>query len=160
MNAAPIRVGIRGSLFGDEPRNEFLETLREKFNAGEPVTFVADITTATEIQYVVIETMQMTENATRPDQLDYFLVLKESPPPPPPPDPLGALDSDLLADAEGFLDSATSLLDVIDTLGSVPDLGNPVEPLSGLMDEFESTTEDLPDLLTSLTTILGEPGDD
>ncbi len=160
MNAAPIRIGIRGSLFGDEPRNEFLETLREKFNAGEPVTFVADIATATEIQYVVIETMQMTENATRPDQLDYFLVLKESPPPPPPPDPLGALDSDLLADAEGFLDSATSLLDVIDTLGSVPDLGNPVEPLSGLMDEFESTTEDLPDLLTSLTTILGEPGDD
>ena len=29
------------------------------------------------------------ESGTQPDQLDYFMVLKESPPPPPPPDPLG-----------------------------------------------------------------------
>lgn len=160
MNTGPTRVAICGSLYGDETRNEFLEELRGKFREGEPVTFVGDIVTATEVQYVIIETLQFEENGLKPDQMDYFIILKESPPPPPPSDPLGALDSELLADAEGFLDSATSVLDVIDTLGSVPDLGNPVEPLSGLMDEFESTTEDLPNLLTSLTTILGEPEDE
>jgi hypothetical protein len=160
MNTKPTRIGIWGSLYGDETRNEFLEELRGKFGEGEPVTFVADIVTATEIQYVIIETLNMAENADQADQMDYFIVLQESPPPPAPSDPLGGIDSDLLDQADGFLDSATAALDVIDTLGSVPDLGNPVEPLSGLMDEFESTTEDLPNLLTSLTTILGEPEDE
>jgi hypothetical protein len=149
-----------GAAYTDETRNEFLEELRGKFGEGEPVTFVADIVTATEIQYVIIETLNMAENADQADQMDYFIVLQESPPPPAPSDPLGGIDSDLLDQADGFLDSATAALDVIDTLGSVPDLGNPVDPLSGLMDEFESTTEDLPNLLTSLTTILGEPEDE
>ena len=53
----------------------------------------------------------------------------------------------------------TGALDVIDTLGTVPDIGNPVEPLSGLLDDFESATTDLPDVLDSLTSLLGEPED-
>lgn len=54
-NTAPTRLAITGRLYGDEARDQFLEDLRAKFRAGEPVTFVADITTATEIQYVIIE---------------------------------------------------------------------------------------------------------
>jgi hypothetical protein len=69
------------------------------------------------------------------------------------------LDSGLLDQADGFLDSVTGALDVIDTLGTVPDIGNPVEPLSGLLDDFESATTDLPDVLGSLTSLLGEPED-
>jgi len=157
MNTDPACIAIGGSLFGDETRNEFLEELRGKFREGEPVTFIGDIVTATDLQYVIIETLQFEENGLNPDQMDYYIRIKESPPPPPPPDPLGGLDTDLLDQAGGFLDSATSALDLIDTLGSVPDLGNPVEPLTGLVSEFESTTEGLPDVLASLTTILGEP---
>jgi hypothetical protein len=120
---------------------------------------VADILTATEVRYVIIEAMRLQESGVRPDQTDYLFVLRESPPPPPPPDPLGGLDSGLLDQADGFLDSVTGALDVIDTLGTVPDIGNPVEPLSGLLDDFESATTDLPDVLGSLTTLLGEPED-
>ncbi len=155
MNAAPIHIGIWGSLFGDEPRNEFLESLRAKFNAGEPVTFVADIATATEIQYVIIETMQMTQNASHPDQMDYFFVLKESPPPPPPPDPLGGLDTDLLGEAGNFLDSVTGALDVIDGLGSIPDIGDPTPPLRNALDQVSSALTDLGGITSSLGDLFG-----
>ena len=94
LDAAPARVAISGSLYGDEDRDDFVEELRGKFRAGEPVTFVADILTATEVRYVIIEAMRLQESGVRPDQTDYLFVLRESPPPPPPPDPLGIdLDS-------------------------------------------------------------------
>jgi hypothetical protein len=159
LDAAPARVVISGSLYGDEDRDDFLEELRGKFRAGEPVTFVADILTATEVRYVIIEAMRFQESGGRPDQTEYLFVLMESPPPPPP-DPLGGLDSGLLDQAGGFLDSVAGALDVIDALGTVPDFGNPVEPLSGLLDDLESATEGLPDSLNSLTSLLGEPTDE
>ncbi|MBI3953228.1 MAG: hypothetical protein HY330_01800, partial [Chloroflexi bacterium] len=83
LDAAPTRIAIAGSLQGGAAWDELVE-LRDKFRAGEPVTFVADIVTATEVQYVIIETLLIQESGTRPDQVDYFVVLKESPPPPPP----------------------------------------------------------------------------
>ncbi len=160
LDATPARVAISGSLYGDEDRDDFLEELRGKFRAGQPVTFVADILTATEVRYVIIEMMRFQESGSRPDQTDYLFVLRESPPPPPPSDPLGGLDVELLDQAGDFLDSVTGALDVIDALGTVPDFGNPVEPLSGLLDDLESATEGLPDSLSSLTSLLGEPTDE
>lgn len=155
MNTKPTRIGIRGSLYGDETRNEFLEALREKFNAGEPVTFVADIVTATEIQYVIVETLNMEERGTNPDQMEYFIVLLESPPPPPPPDPLGGIDTDLLDQAGDFLDSVTGALDVIDSIGSVPDLSDPTDDLTSALDGVTSTMSGLDDALTPLQSIFG-----
>ena len=58
LNTTPTRIAISGSLYGDEARNAFLEALRGKFREGVPVTFVADIVTATEVQYVIIETLR------------------------------------------------------------------------------------------------------
>lgn len=155
MNAAPMRIAIAGSLYGDEARDEFLQTLREKFRAGEPVTFVADITTATEVQYVIIETLHFQESGTRPDQIDYLIVIRESPPPPPPPDPLGGLDADLLEDAGDLLDSVTGALDVIDTLGSVPNFGDPTPPLRGALDSARAALEGLGGVTTALSELFG-----
>lgn len=155
MNTTPTRIAISGSLYGDETRDEFLEELRGKFREGEPVTFVSDIVTATEVQYVIIETLHFEESGTKPDQIDYFITLKESPPPPPPPDPLGALDTDLLDQAGDFLDSVTSAMDLIDTLGSVPDLSDPTAELTSALDGVTSATSGLGDALTPLQSIFG-----
>src|SRR5512144_597869 len=54
-------VEIRGSLFGDQAREDFLDALREKFRAGDPVTFVADIVTATELDQVLILALDVVE---------------------------------------------------------------------------------------------------
>ena len=107
LNAEPTLVEIAGSLFADEERSEFLTTVREKFRAGEPVTFVADITEATDIQFVVIDSMRFEQRADRPDEVSYHLTLRESPPPPPPPDPLGGIDTSLLDEAAGFVEGVT-----------------------------------------------------
>jgi hypothetical protein len=155
LDGAPTRVAIAGSLAGDEPRDEFLEELRGKFRAGEPVTFAADIVTATEVQYVVIEELRFEESAARPDETSYYLLLRESPPPPPPPDPLGGLDMGLLDQAGGFLDTLTGALDLIDGLGSIPDISDPTPPLTAAMDGVTTATESLGEALGSLTAIFG-----
>ncbi len=155
LNTAPTRIVLSGSLHGDEARNDFLEELRERFQAGDPVSFVADIVTATEVGYVVIETMYFDEVADRPDELEYLIVIRESPPPPPPPDLLGQLDTGLLDQAGGFLDSVTGALDVLDSLGSIPDIGDPTPPLTSALDSVTTATAGLEDTLAPLRAILG-----
>jgi hypothetical protein len=155
MSAAPMRIAISGSLYGDEARGSFFEDLREKFQAGEPVTFVGDIVTATEVQYVVIETLELCESGMAPDQTDYRMVLRESPPPPPPPDPLGGLDTELLGDIDGLMDSALGALDLIDSIGSVPDVSDPTPPLTSALDGVVSATSGLEDTLAPLRDIFG-----
>jgi hypothetical protein len=155
LNSAPTRVAIRGSLLGDENRDTLLEAVRGKFRAGEPVTFVADIVTATELQYVVIETMHFEESGTQPDETTYLLVLKESPPPPPPPDPFGGLDSGLLDAAAGLVDAVGSALDAIDALANVPDFTDPTAPLSGTLAGVEAVLAQLGGISGSLGELFG-----
>ena len=141
IGASPLRVEIRGSLFGDENRSGFLEAVRGHFNEGKPVTFVADILTATDVQYVVIESLEFDERGRRPDETNYVIRLKESPPPPPPPDPFGAIDTDLLDQAGALLDSAAGALAAIDALANMPDIGDPTPPLRNIIDGSRTALE-------------------
>ena len=93
LGAASLAVEICGSLQGDEARDDFLTSVREKFRAGDPVSFVADITTATELDQVLIEELEVEEANDAADSFRYRVVLREyvEPPEPPPPiDDLGA----------------------------------------------------------------------
>lgn len=155
LNTAPTRIAISGSLYGDEARDDFLQKLRDKYSAGAPVTFVADIITATQVQYVVVETLRMEENGRNPDETDYLIVLQESPPPPPPPDPLGGLDTSLLGDAAGLVGSVTGALDAIGKLGSVPSFKDPTPPLKGALDGIKSAAGSLGDIGGKLKDLFG-----
>jgi hypothetical protein len=155
LNAAPTRVVISGSLYGDDDRDAFLEEVRGKFKAGEPVTFVGDIVTATEVQYVVIDTLRFEQSAQRPDEISYLIAIRESPPPPPPPDLLGGLDTSLLDEAGGFLDTVTGALDAIETLGNIPDFGNPTKALSGALGDVTNAVGGLGDVGGSLGSLFG-----
>ncbi|MBI5015283.1 MAG: hypothetical protein HZB55_07295 [Deltaproteobacteria bacterium] len=155
LSSAPTRVVIAGSLFGDDKRDEVLEAVRTKFRAGEPVTFVADIVTATEVQYVVIEELRFEESAEVPDQTAYQIVVRESPPPPPPPNPLAGLDAGLLDQAGSFLDSVAGALAAIDGLGSIPDFGNPVPPLTSSLDQVEGAASGLTSAVQTLRGLFG-----
>ncbi len=154
LNTHPTHIAIKASLFGDEARSEFVENVREKYQAGEPLTFVADIVSATEIQHVIIQTLHFQESGTKPDQIDCFMVLKESPPPPPPSN-LGGLDAGLLDQAGDFLDTVTGALDVIDTLGAIPDIGNPTPPLQNALGGVSAATQGLDETLAPLRDIFG-----
>jgi len=152
LASTPTRIVIGGSLFGDEDRDDFLQEVRDKFRAGDPVTFVADITTATEIQYVVIETLRFEQSASRPDEIEFLISLRESPPPPPPPAP--SLDDGLLDQAGAFQDSVTGALNAIDAV-SVPNFGDPTPPLSGTLDGAKAALDGLSDVPGKLTDLFG-----
>ena len=155
LNAEPTLVEIAGSLFADEERSEFLTTVREKFRAGEPVTFVADITEATDIQFVVIDSMRFEQRADRPDEVFYHLALRESPPPPPP-DPLGGIDTSLLDEAAGFVDGVTDALDALDALANLPDFSDPTALLGGTLDQVTTALDQLGNVTSAITDLFGE----
>jgi hypothetical protein len=156
LGRSAARVALRGVLFSDTARDD-LEGLRQRFHAGEPLSFTADITTATQIVDVLIEELRVVEVAGRPGTFTYDLVLRESPPPPPQEPALGGVDAGILGDAQASFGQALALADVVTSLGDTPDFGDPTAPLSGLLDRFAKVTEALPGLLTSLTDEVGAP---
>jgi hypothetical protein len=157
LNAAPIVLEIAGSIFAEEERNEFLDSVRKKFRAGQPLTFVADITAATDLQFVVVESMHFEEIADRPDQISYHLLLRESPPPPPPPppNPLGVLDSSLLDLAGNYVDDVTGVLDALDSLADLPDFNDPSALLGGTLDNVGTALKGLTTISDQLTDLFG-----
>jgi hypothetical protein len=155
LDAEPTRVLIAGSLHGDEARETAVTDVRKRFRSGEPLTFVADIVTATEVAYVLIEELRFAERATAPDETDYRIVLVESPPPPPPPNPLAGLDAALLDQAAGLVDDVTGALAAIDAL-AVPDLSDPTAGLRDLLDGTARALDALEAATGPLAELFGE----
>ena len=75
------QITLTGVLTGPEA-GEGLKTLRDKFHAAEPVPFVADLTTATRVDQVLIEEMGVRELAGKPERFEYALTLREYAPTP------------------------------------------------------------------------------
>ena len=155
LNSEPADIELHGSLFAGE-RSEFLTSIREKFKGGEPLTFVADITAATDIQFVLIESLIVEESSRFPDQIDYYIKLRESPPPPPPPNLLGGIDDGLLDLAEGFVDGVTDVLDAIDSLANIPDFSDPTALLGGTLDDVSNAVGQLNDVGGLIDDLFGD----
>ncbi len=153
MDSRPTRIAIRGSVFGEDARTTFFETVRSKFQAGEAITWVADITTATGVQFVLIDTLHFAESGTAPDEMRYLVVLTESPPPPPPADMLNGIDAGLLERAGGFVDAIAGGLDALDAIAGLPALRDPTPPLRDVLagvSEAMSGLADAGDVLAEL----------
>jgi hypothetical protein len=155
LQAQPTKVLIAGSVFGSDPQKDFLETLREQYTAGEPLTFVSDILTGTDVQYVLIEKLSIDIDANRPDQTHYQIILTESPPPPPPGGLLDGIDTGLLDQAGDLVGAVTGALDALEALGSIPDIGDPTTPLTGALDEVEETMGQLDEISSAITDLFG-----
>lgn len=78
------RITLTGAVVGEEAAQS-LADLRRKFDEGQPTTFVSDISTATQVDEVLLEEMGVRELAGRPQRFEYALTLREyteaSPPP-------------------------------------------------------------------------------
>ena len=155
LGANPAEIQIAGSVFEAEERKGFLDDARQRFVDAEPLTFVADIIEATEIQFVLIESLVVEENASRPGEFAYRMVLRESPPPPPPNDPFGALDTDLLDQAAGFIDGVTDALDAVTALGDIPDFTDPSSLVGGATDEATALIDGLGSIGPAVQSLFG-----
>ena len=155
LGRSAMVVEISGALYSDEARDGFLKDLREKYLAGEPVTFVADIVKESELEQVLIESFDLEESSAHPDQFFYSLRLREYTEPPEPPG-IGAdlglgLDADLSLDALSGLD----LLDLPNLLPGVPQLGDMLSPLKPAAQELKTQISKAGDVLKPLKDLLG-----
>ncbi len=151
MGRCPTIFLIRGMLVGDTAVDD-LTALRQKFQAHEPVSFVADIATETTVTQVLIDDLQVNELAGRPARFEYRLVLREYIPPPPPEQ---ILDSPLNNEANGLFDDLTENLDILsdldDLLGGNFNIADPTPPLRQLLDGFQEATSGLDSILGALS---------
>lgn len=155
LNRQPARIVVEGSIFGGQAGLDFLSAVREKYGAGEPMTFTSDIATGTDIQYVLLTQLHVQAEASAPDQIDYAVWLTECPPPPPPAGLLDGIDAGLLDAAAGLIDDAMGALDALAALGSVPELSDPTTPLSGIVGETGSAIGQLGPIGSGLRDLLG-----
>ncbi len=115
---------LAGVLTGAEA-GEGLTSLRERFRAAAPVSFVADIAAANRVDQVLIEEMEVREIAGRPLRFEYAFRLREylpppppqqeippPPPPPPPPADTGILEVEVLVEGQPEFDHTNTTVTV------------------------------------------------
>lgn len=168
-------VRIRGVLVGADARKD-LGVLQGLAAAGEEVAFSADITTALELERVVITHLTVHEVAGTHDVIHYDVQLAESPPLPPPAQVssfgglgdfgLGDLgfDTDVLGDVAGIAADVAGAVDTVmevadqlsalTALGSL-DVGGPLEPLSASVRAVGTAAETVGSITASFTALLG-----
>jgi hypothetical protein len=152
LGRGALAVEIRGSLNGDDLRDQFLKDVREKFLTGDPVDFVADIVKESELERVLIEELALEEVAGSTDAFRYRIVLREytEPPEPAPTDAL-SLDGALDLDAALGLD----LLDLPAIAADIPKVGDILAPLEPAAESLKSTLAQAGSVLDPLKNLLG-----
>jgi len=108
LGTEPTFITIRGSLNYNENRQDVLnlEELRKKFQVGQPVPFVADITTTTSVKEVFIKDIEIRESENWPDYFDYFIELKEHIPDPQPSNVQASVDNKAVSGFNNMVDTA------------------------------------------------------
>jgi hypothetical protein len=168
------RIQIAGVLFG-EGAVEQLASLQGAAANGEELTFAADITTALDLQKVVITSFRAAELAGEPGRFLYQVSLAESPPLPPPVEVSGfgfgglddfglgdlGFDTDILGDladlADDIAGAVNDALDVVDALsalanmGALGGIGGVFDPLSQPVQKVGSVADELAGSMTRLS---------
>ena len=93
------QITLQGVLSGEKAR-ENLQKLRDKFHSAEPMPFIADIMTASEVKEVVIADLQVQELAGQPNKFNYRLKLEEYIAPPEKEEETEPVDDDAEKEAE------------------------------------------------------------
>jgi hypothetical protein len=115
---------------------EFVETLEQKYRAGQPVPFVADIMADAEIEQMVIDDLQWQELAGKPDRYSYVLTLREFIEPVEPED-TSFLEENILDDAGELFDNLLDGLDFgLDFATGLERFVGPLADMLGRLQQF------------------------
>lgn len=170
-NRMSHRIALDGVLFGASAADQ-LKSLQEGAANGAELTFSADITSALDLQKVVITRLNVIETAGNPSRFNYRLQLAESPPLPPPAqvsafgglDDFGlgdlGFDTDILGDITdvagtiaGAVDDALQVIDAVTALADLSglELGNFLEPMGKAGDRVGNIGTSFRNALNSLS---------
>ena len=176
------RVTLVGVLLPDTATDD-LQKLQEMAAAGDEITFTADITTALEIDKMVIESLVAEQRVGPAGQIAYRLTLAESPPLPPPaelssfgglgdfglgnlgfdPGGLGDVLGDITDQAGSIMDSLDSALDAIDQISALAsmadlgDVGSLLRPVADRVGELGQVAPAVQGLQGLLGGLIGSP---
>lgn len=153
LGLSSLVVQIEGSVHGDEARDELLEALRTPFLAGDPVTFVADITTATELEQVLIEELRVSE-ANDGTGARYRIVLRQYVEPPEPPPPIDDLGAGLEPELDALAGLGLDGLELPGVVGDIPNLADPTPPVREALDAVKTAMAPLGEMLGGLQEAL------
>ena len=117
LGRRPTRLTLWGVATGPDAL-KFIEQLNDKYHAGQPLAFTADIVADAEIEKMIIDDLQTQDLAGKPERFAYALTLREHIEPVEPESAPG-LDADILDDALGQLNNLMSGLEVIQQLSDV-----------------------------------------
>jgi len=118
----------------------FVEKLDEKFRAGNPMPFTADIVADAEIQQVLMDDLNVQDLAGKPERFSYLVTLREHIEPVEPEDTSG-LDTNILDEARGLVEDIVGGL--ADGLGLVTELASFVGRLGDLLARLTQFRDDV-----------------
>jgi hypothetical protein len=175
----PHTLVVQGVLTGDTALDD-LASLQQLAAAGEEVPFSADITTALELERVVVVGLRARVVAGTHDLVGYEISLVESPPLPPPAavGAFGGLDdfglgdlgfdtgllddiagdiSGLADDLAGAVDAAMAAVDQLSALAALGslDVSGPLQPMSDAVGTVGAASATYADVAANLAALFG-----
>ena len=156
LGRGAMAIEISGSLFGDEARDAFLKEVRERFLAGEPVDFVADIIKESKLEQALIEELAMQESAELADTFSYRIVLREYTEPPEPPG-VGDFGLELELDLGLLAELGLDMLDLPAITADIPPMSELLTPVREASETLKSTLGGADVLLKPLADLFGGP---
>jgi len=148
-----VRLRIEGICFGDTATDD-LEALRGLYIAREPVDFIADVVGQTYVSRVALDRLEVSDSAADPEQFSWTLTVSEYVEPPQSnAAALDAVDAGVRMDAAALMD-ITTLPDAL-ALGSLPEISNPFEPLSGALTPVADGAKALNESMAGLKLLFG-----
>lgn len=177
-NRRSHRIHLTGVLSGETALAD-LEKLQLAAAGGEELDFSADITSALDLQKVVITDMRSVETAGEPGRFLYTMLIAESPPLPPPAQlgGFGGLDdfgfgdlgfdtdilgdiADLAGDIAGAVNDALGVLDALGSLANLDGLqvGGILQPMQAAVDKLGSIAPSMQSAVKGLADAFSAEG--
>ena len=129
LGRRPARLIVGGVKTGEDALT-FVESLNDKFRAGDPVTFIADIVADAELDTMIIDDLKFQDIAGKPQRYAYVLILREYIEPVEPED-TSFLNDDILDEVNDLMDDLIDGLDI--GLDFATGLERFVEPLGDML---------------------------
>jgi hypothetical protein len=152
MGRDSVRLQIDGIFYGPTASGS-LDKLRSLHLKREPVDFIADVIGAAYAGKVTLDHLDVTQAAHEPDQFSYSLIVSEYIEPPKTELGAAALNDKIALDANARL-ALVGLPDAL-SLGSLPELTNPFEPLKSALEPTKQATDGLIKSVGGLKTLFG-----
>ena len=144
---------IDGIFYGEEIEKD-LKALRDVFLKREPVEFLAQVTGQAYAAKVIIDSLKVMDSGEQANQFTYQMIILEYIEPPSS-SAVNAAQVDAFVEMEAL--EIMEMMEIPDmlSLGSIPELSNPVEPLKGALEPIQEASKAFVEASEGLKILLG-----